>query len=183
MTFWTLLKADAARQCLFAGREAAQMSPALLLRVCLSPRFAPVLCFRLASWCAAHQLRPLGKLFSLLNVAVFGLEIGLDCAIGPGLFLPHTSGTVLGARSIGRNAVIYHNVTVGAKVPDLAFRPELRPELGDDVLLGAGCKVLGGIVLGNRVVVGANAVVLQDVPAGCLVAGIPARVRRPAQGE
>jgi serine O-acetyltransferase len=182
MTLVTLLKADVARQHQFLGRGAAQASGALLLKTLLSPRFAPVLLFRLASWCAANHLRPVGKLFSLLNFTVFGLEIGLDCEIGPGLFFPHTSGTVLGARRIGRNAVIYHNVTVGAKVPDLAFKADLRPRLGDDVFLGAGSKVLGSIVLGDGVMVGANAVVVQDVPDGCLVGGIPARVLRSPGG-
>ena len=175
MNLRSLLRADAARQDHFAGRDPRGC---VLLRAFLSPRFAPVLVFRLASWCAGHHLRPAGKALSVLNVVLFGLEIGLDCEIGPGLYFPHTSGTVLGARRIGKDAVIYQNVTVGAKTPDLAFRPGLRPALGDGVLLGAGAKVLGGIRLGDGVVVAANAVVLEDVPDGCLVGGVPGRVLR-----
>ncbi len=174
MTLLALLKADAGRQFHYAGRKVDLVTFGSLLRVCFSPRFVPVLLFRLGSWCASHHLRPIGKTFSLLNFLVFGLEIGLDCPIGPGLYFPHTSGTVIGARCIGANAVIYHNVTIGAKTPDLSYEAGLRPEIGDGAFLGAGCKILGGITLGDSVTVGANSVVLKSVPSGCLVGGIPA---------
>ena len=183
MTFIALLKADAGRHLHFAGRDPGTVSNAGLLGVCLSPRFIPVLLFRLGSWCASHHLRPIGKCFSLLNFVLFGLEIGLDCRIGPGLYFPHTSGTVLGARSIGANAVIYHNVTVGAKIPDLKNIGELRPGIGDDVFLGAGAKILGPITLGDRIVVGANSVVLSSVPADSLVVGIPGKVVETRDGK
>jgi serine O-acetyltransferase len=178
MTFIALLKADAERQYHYAGRKVEQVTLGGLMKTCFSPRFVPVLLFRLGSWCAGHHLRPFGKVLSLLNFLVFGLEIGLDCPIGPGLYFPHTSGTVIGARRIGANAVIYHNVTLGAKVPDLSYEADLRPEVGDDAFLGAGCKILGGISLGDHVTVGANSVVLKSVPSGCLVGGVPAVVLR-----
>lgn len=178
MTFMGVLKADAERQFHFAGRQVDTVTLGMLFKVCLSPRFIPVMLFRIGSWCAGHHLRPLGKIFSLINFLVFGLEIGLDCPIGPGLYFPHTSGTVIGARRIGANAVIYHNVTLGAKAPDLSYEAELRPEVGDGAFLGAGCKILGGITLGDGVTVGANSVVLKSVPSGCLVGGIPAAVIR-----
>lgn len=156
--------------------ESREVDLSQMLRALLSPRLIPVALYRLAYWCGRHRLRPVGKLLSMANMTLFGLEIGLDCEIGPGLFLPHTSGTVIGASRIGANAVIYHNVTVGAKVPDMSYEAGLRPEIGDGVFLGAGCKVLGGIILGDNVTVGANAVVLKSVPSGCLVGGIPAVV-------
>ncbi len=178
MTFNQLLKADVERQLFYTGRQGKAVTFLTMISACLSPRFIPVLLFRLGAWCAQHHLRPVGKLFSLLNFTLFGLEIALDCQIGPGLYFPHTSGTVIGARRIGANAVIYHNVTIGAKVPDLANDGSLRPELGDGVFLGAGCKILGPIALGDGVTVGANAVVLKSFPAGCLVGGIPASLLR-----
>ena len=178
MTFIAVLKADAERQFHYAGQKIDRVTLGSLILVCLSPRFVPVLLFRLGSWCASHHLRPVGKVFSIINFTVFGLEIGLDCPIGPGLYLPHTSGTVIGAREIGANAVIYHNVTLGAKIPDLSYEADLRPVLGDGVFLGAGCKILGGITLGDGVKVGANSVVLKSVPPGCLVGGVPALVIR-----
>jgi serine O-acetyltransferase len=171
-----LLKADAARQLHFAGEKGAQVGTLRLLRMLPSPRFVPVVLYRLSHWCGGHRLRPVGKIFSLMNFVIFGLEIGVDCEIGPGLYFPHTSGTVIGAQRIGANAVIYHNVTLGAKEPDLAYDPGKRPEVGDDVFLGSGAKILGGISLGHRSVVGANSVVLHSVPEGAVVAGIPAKI-------
>jgi serine O-acetyltransferase len=170
-----LLKADAARQLHFSGVIGVSVGTLRLLAMLPSPRFVPVVLFRLSHWCARHRLRPAGRVFSLVNFVMFGLEIGMDCEIGPGLYFPHTSGTVIGAQRIGANAVIYHNVTLGAKTPDLAFDPRMRPDIGDDVFLGSGAKILGGITIGHRAVVAANAVVVHSVPEGVVVAGIPAK--------
>ena len=172
------LRADVARQHHFLGHpiDPEEVGIGAVARAFFSPRFMPVALFRLGHACASHHMRPIGKVFSLLNFVLFGLEIGVDCKIGPGLYFPHTSGTVLGAHSIGSNAVIYHNVTVGAKVPDLAFNGSVRPRIGDNVFLGAGAKVLGPVRVGDDVVVAANCVVVKDVPAGSLVAGVPGRI-------
>jgi serine O-acetyltransferase len=97
------------------------------------------------------------------------------CEIGPGVFFAHTSGSVIGAVKIGANAIIYQGVTIGARKMGLGFDPASRPEVGDNVVLGAGCKILGGIVIGNNVIVGANSVVVRSVPPNRTVAGIPAR--------
>lgn len=175
MSLLGLLRADVARQHHFLGSKRTQFSNVDVLKALLSPRFVPVVHYRLAFWCTKHHLRPFGKLFSLLNFVLFGLEIGLDCEIGPGLYFPHTSGTVIGARRIGANAVIYHNVTIGAKTPDLSYDTNLRPEIGNDVFLGAGAKLLGPIVLADGVVVAANCVVVHSVPAHSLVTGIPGK--------
>lgn len=178
MRLLAVLRRDAARNLHFLGRPSAEVGTLDLFKMMFSPRFIPVLLLRLAHWFAVHHLRPVGKLFSLFNFVIFGLEVGLDCEIGPGLYLPHTSGTVLGAIWIGENAVIYQNVTLGAKTPDLEFKADLRPRIGDRALLGAGCKVLGGITLGDDVTVGANSVVVKPVPSGCLVVGVPAVIVR-----
>lgn len=142
----------------------------------LSPRFAPVLLYRLAYACQRRRLSPLAKVFSLLNFMFFGIEIAVACKIGPGLFFPHTQGTVIGAYSIGSNAIIYQGVTVGARDLDFTYDEDHRPVLGDGVMLGAGAKVLGGIRLGNGVTVGANSVLLMSVPDQAVVGGIPAKI-------
>ncbi len=117
----------------------------------------------------------LPKVFTYLNIILFGLEVTPHCDIGPGLFFPHTSGTVVGASKLGRNVTIFQGVTLGAKELDMAFDSSLRPTVGDYVTLGAGCKILGGIHLGDHVTVGANSVVLDSVDSNVTVVGIPAR--------
>ena len=142
----------------------------------LSPRMLPVLLVRVASFATGAHMAPLGRAASALNCAVFGIEVALRCRIGPGLYLPHTHGTVIGAVEIGTNVSIYQGVTLGARDLDVTFAPSHRPTIGDDVLLGAGAVVLGGVRVGNGAVVGANTVVMDDVPAGCLAVGVPARI-------
>lgn len=142
----------------------------------LSPRFVPVLLYRLAYTCQRYRLSPLAKLFSLINFMFFGIEIAVACKIGPGLFFPHTQGTVIGAYSIGCNAIIYQGVTVGARDLNFTYDELHRPVLGDGVMIGAGAKVLGGICLGDGVTVAANAVVLMSLPAHCVAGGIPAKI-------
>ncbi|MFM0505056.1 serine O-acetyltransferase [Paraburkholderia caffeinilytica] len=117
-------------------------------------------------------------MFSLLNFVLLGLEVAPQIRIGPGLFFPHTRGTVIGARSIGANATIFQQVTVGASELDMHFNPDLRPVIGDEVTLGAGAKILGSIEIGCRVIVGANSVVVKDVPSDTVCAGVPAKIVR-----
>jgi len=169
----TLLKADAARHSELLGtplRHGARLWIGML-----APRFAPVLLYRLAYACSAAGWQGLGRLISMVNFVIFGIEIALNCKIGPGLFFPHTQGTVLGAMSIGSNATIYQGVTIGAKGLDFSYTHEHRPVIGDCVVIGAGAKVLGGVSLGNNTVVGANAVVITSFTEGTTVAGIPAK--------
>lgn len=142
----------------------------------LSPRFAPVLLCRLAHGLYLKGLSPLAKVVSLVNFFLFGIEIAVRCPIGPGLFFPHTQGTVIGAWSIGANATIFQGVTLGALELDFSYVEEGRPSVGDDVTIGSGVKVLGGVRLENGVRIGANSVVLDSIPAGSLAVGAPARV-------
>ena len=111
----------------------------------------------------------------MANFHLFGIEISPRCTIGDGLYLPHTHGTVIGAWSIGKNAVIYQGVTIGAKNLSLEYSESVRPVLGNNVLVGAGAKVIGGIRLEDNTTVGANSVVTKDVLVGTTVVGIPAR--------
>src|SRR3954451_21498697 len=92
--------------------------------------------------------------------------------IGPGLFMQHGYATSIGAYSIGRNCSVNQLVVIG-------WTDRTRgPILGDNVSIKAGAKVLGPITIGDNVTVGANAVVTKDVPANCVVAGVPARIIR-----
>jgi len=141
-----------------------------------SPRFAPVSLVRQAHALHRRGWPRLAKLVQLVNFVVFGLEVPATLEIGAGLVLPHTQGTVLGGASIGANVTIFHQVTLGASTLDVAYTLSLRPIVEDGATLSAGAKVLGPVRLGRGCVVGANAVVLADVPAGCLAVGVPARI-------
>lgn len=91
-------------------------------------------------------------------------------SIGPGLYVQHGFATIVAAQSVGRNVWINQQVTVGYS------NDSESPKIGDNVKILAGAKVIGGITIGDNVVIGANAVVLRDVPANCVVVGVPARI-------
>jgi serine O-acetyltransferase len=98
----------------------------------------------------------------------------LACSdIGPGLFVQHGFATIVAAARVGANCWINQQVTIGFD------RPGARPVLGDGVSVHAGAKVLGAVTIGDGARIGANAVVLHDVPAGCTAVGVPARILPP----
>ncbi len=177
LSFKDVLRMDLLRQheLFHPGSDLAAEGIRFWLKA-LSPRMLPVLLYRMSYHLQAAGYGILARICSMLNVLLFGIEIATICRIGPGLFFPHTHGTVIGAVSIGKNAVIYQGVTLGAKDLDFTYDATRRPVVGDHVLIGAGAKVLGGITLGNNVSIGANAVVLDSIPDDALAAGIPARI-------
>ena len=149
----------------------------------LSPRFVPVLLFRLAHCFYRLKLGPVAKAVSLLNFFLFGIEIAVRCPIGKGLFLPHTQGTVIGAWQIGENATIFQGVTLGAREVDFSYQESSRPTVGDNVTIGSGAKVLGGLHIGDGARIGANSVVLNSIPCDVLAVGAPAHVVQRRPGE
>ncbi|MEM8861199.1 MAG: hypothetical protein AAGD96_22975 [Chloroflexota bacterium] len=112
---------------------------------------------------------------SIILANVYKIEVASRTRIEGGLMFPHPNDIIIGAISLGRNCTILNSTTLGASVPDPGFDLTLRPEVGDNVTIGAGARVLGGIRLDNGVTVGANAVVLEDVAAMITVAGVPAK--------
>ena len=172
------LIADLQRQYFYEGTPDRPANSIDLLKRLLHPRFTPVLLCRLAHYCSTIRLSPLAKIISLLNFVIFGIEIAVNCEIGAGLYFPHTVGTVIGARKIGQNALIYQGVTIGAKHIDIGFDPSSRPLIGNDVTIGSGAKILGGIEIGNNVSIGANAVVTKSLPDHVVAVGIPAKIIR-----
>jgi serine O-acetyltransferase len=93
----------------------------------LNPRLVPNVLVRLSAFCYRHHLGLLSKLFTMLNIVIFGIEVSPRVSIGGGLFLPHTVGTVIGAESIGENVTIMQGVTLGSKEPDPGFTASIRP--------------------------------------------------------
>ncbi|MBK9080237.1 MAG: serine acetyltransferase [Hyphomicrobium sp.] len=167
-----LLDADWMRLCEFSG---APLRPRRWTDN-FSPRFASVYLVRAAHALNGTRLAPLAKVCSLVNFVVFGIEVPPRLAIGPGLVLPHTQGTVIGAGFIGSNVTIYQQVTLGAKLADFGYDVAKRPHVEDGVIITAGAKILGPVRLGAGCIVGANAVVLSDVPPKAVAVGVPARV-------
>jgi serine O-acetyltransferase len=130
----------------------------------------------LVTWrmrCGARRLRIplLNHLLRRVQTAVFGIELGNDITLGRGVFFVHPVGIVVGGRAqVGDRVRFMGSNTVGTA------RDEGWPTIEDDVVVGSGARVLGSIRVGRGAVIGANAVVLTDVPAGSVVVGIPARV-------
>lgn len=146
----------------------------------LSPRLFPNLMIRLAHRFALWRLAPLARVFSLTVYVLFGIEVAVRCRIGPGLFLPHTQGTVIGADAIGANCTIYQSVTIGARELDMEFSGDRRPIVGNDVVIGSGAKVLGPIKVGDGAKIGSNANVIESLPAGAIALAPASHVRMDA---
>ncbi len=127
----------------------------------------------------AHGLSHLGmpfipRLISHLARFLTGIEIHPGAQIGKGVFIDHGMGVVIGETAIvGDYALIYQGVTLGGTGKEGGKR---HPTLGENVVVGAGAKVLGDIYVGNDVRIGAGSVVLRDVPSDCTVVGVPGRI-------
>ena len=129
---------------------------------------------RVAHFLWRHKLKFAARLVSQTNRFMTGIEIHPGATIGKGFFIDHGMGVVIGETAeIGDNCLLYHGVTLGGVSLEKKKR---HPTLGNDVVIGAGAKVLGAIMLGDNVRVGANAVVLKDVPPNSVVVGNPGRV-------
>ncbi len=114
------------------------------------------------------------RLMSQLSRFFTGIEIHPGARIGPGFFIDHGHGVVIGETAeIGKNVIIFHQVTLGGKGFDSGKR---HPTVGDNVVIGAGATLLGPIVIGNNSTIGAGTVVLTDVPEESVVVGNPGRV-------
>jgi serine O-acetyltransferase len=109
-------------------------------------------------------------LFNKLNVILCRCVIGRGAQFGPGFVLIHSMGVVINSKVRGGERILLeHGVTIGEEKGE-------APLLGDDVFVGAGAKIIGGVTVGSRTKIGANAVVLKDVPDDSTAVGVPARV-------
>ncbi len=128
---------------------------------------------RLAHWLWRKNLRLAGRLVSQFTKTVTAVEIHPGAIIGPGFFIDHGVGVVIGETAeIGADVTIYHGVTLGGTSLEKGKR---HPTLGDRVVVGAGAKLLGAIEIGDDARIGANSVVVQSVPPNSVVVGVPGR--------
>lgn len=136
--------------------------------------FKAVRAHRRASWFYRHNMKFLARMISQHSRKKTGIEIHPAAKIGKGLFIDHGMGVVIGETAeIGDNCTLYQNVTLGGTGKDSGKR---HPTLGDNVLVGAGAKVLGPFKVGDNARVAAGAVVLDEVPPDATAVGVPARV-------
>jgi serine O-acetyltransferase len=135
----------------------------------------------------SHRLwgRPGGRLaarlLSQLTRWLTGVEIHPGAQIGRRFFIDHGMGVVIGETAeVGDDVLLYHGVTLGGRSMK---RVKRHPTVGNNVTIGAGARVLGPVYIGDGVQIGANSVVVKDVPAGAVATGIPATIRFPDKGQ
>lgn len=131
---------------------------------------------RPAHWLYRHHCFFLARLVSQLTRFFTGIEIHPGAVIGHSVFIDHGSGIVIGETAeVGDGCTLYQGVTLGGTGKDTGKR---HPTLGNNVLIGAGTKVLGPVYIGDNARIGAGSVVLKNLPANCTAVGVPAEVVR-----
>ncbi|MBQ1282093.1 MAG: serine O-acetyltransferase [Oscillospiraceae bacterium] len=140
----------------------------------LYPGFHVLISHRIAHWLYEHKRFFLARWVSQVGRSLTGIEIHPGAKIGRGLMIDHGMGIVIGETAeVGDNCTIYHGVTLGGTGHDKGKR---HPTIGNNVLIATGAKVLGPFKVGDNSNIGANAVVLQEVPPNSTVVGVKARV-------
>jgi serine O-acetyltransferase len=129
---------------------------------------------RIAHWLWNHNLKLLARLISHFSRWLTGIEIHPGAKIGRRFFIDHGMGVVIGETAeIGDDVTIYHQVTLGGTSTKKGKR---HPTVGNNVVIGAGAKILGPVKIGDNCKIGANSVVIKDVPPNSTVVGIPGKV-------
>jgi len=129
---------------------------------------------RLAHWFWMRRFLFVGRFISHVNRFLTGIEIHPAARLGPGLFIDHGMGVVIGETTeVGENVTIYQGVTLGGTSLE---RKKRHPTIGDNVVIGAGAKILGPFTVGNNSKIGSSSVVVNEVPPNSVVVGVPGRV-------
>ena len=145
------------------------------------PGFHALMFYRIANWLWLHRFYFLGRLISHIGRFFTGIEIHPGAKIGRKFFVDHGMGVVIGETSeIGDNVTIYHGVTLGGTTWKKVKR---HPTIGNNVVIGVGAKVLGPIKIGDNSKIGANSVVVNEIPPNSIVVGIPGKVVFRVEGD
>jgi serine O-acetyltransferase len=160
-------------------RDQDPANPSFLEVVLAYPGFHAALLHRISHWLWRYGLRATARVMSHIARFLTGIEIHPGAKIGKNLFIDHGMGVVIGETAIiGDNVIIYQGVSLGSKGDPVTKGQKRHPTVGDNVIIGAGAKVIGNISLGNNSSVGANSVVTNDVAEHTTVVGIPAHETR-----
>lgn len=166
---FTLIRSDLRRKALWCYQG---QSASAILRVLLTDGTLAMVLYRLMQWSRRWRLAPLEMVFNKLNAICCNCIIGRGAEFGEGFVLIHATGVVInGQVRGGSNVSIEHQVTIGAE-------GRRSPVLGHDVFIGAGAKIIGPVTVDDGAKIGANAVVVADVPEHATAVGVPARVVR-----
>lgn len=169
---WDLFKKDARRWVVpqdIAPPEA--ITPVVLAKLLFrNIPLRAMFFYRLGEWAHKKGIPMLPGMAYRFNYKRYGLEISNYNNVAGGLYIAHVAGTVLMPESIGENCSVVAGVTVGLR------NNNTFPRIGNNVFIGAGARILGGISVGDNAIIGANAVVIKDVPANATVVGVPAKI-------
>jgi serine O-acetyltransferase len=169
MTLFHNLAADIANKAQWCYQSTSARA---IIKTVLTDGTCAMVLYRLMQWSRRWRLVPLEMLFNKVNGVCCQCIIGRGAEFGPGFVLIHSNGVVInGTVRGGKNLHIEHQVTIGAE-------RNQSPRLGDNIFIGAGAKIVGPVTIGDGARIGANAVVVDDVPPHSTVVGIPARVIR-----
>lgn len=139
--------------------------------------FRAVATYRFKNYAYLAKNEPVLQLLMVIDSLINGIDISHRAEIGYGLSIPHAQCIVLGDAIIGNDVKIYQNVTLGASW-DKEKGGRRYPTIGDNVKISAGAKIIGPVSIGKNSIIGANAVVVNDIPEDSIAVGIPAKVIR-----
>lgn len=148
-----------------------------------SPGLHAIWSYRFAHrlWLRGGWAKPVARVVMTVVRSVTGVEIHPGAVIGHRFFIDHGMGVVIGETAeVGDDVMLYHGVTLGGRSLQ---RVKRHPTVGSRVTIGAGARILGPVYIGDDVQIGANSVVVKDVPAGAIATGIPAVIRFPQGHE
>ena len=164
----------AIRQDIRAAKERHPAVPSTLQVIFAYPGVHAIWGHRISHWLWNRGARVAARVFAELTRILTGVEIHPGAILGSGLFIDHATGVVIGETAeVGDDVTIYHGVTLGGSGNDTGKR---HPTIGDRVIIGAGAKVLGAIKIGDDSRIGANAVVVKEVPSSSVVVGVPGQI-------
>jgi len=165
---------DTIRQDIRAVKERDPACRSTLEVITCYPGFHVLFFHRVAHWLWRHNLKLLARVTSQWGRFWTGIEIHPGATIGPGFFIDHGMGVVIGETAeVGENVTMYHGVTLGGT----SWRKEKRhPTIGNNVVIGVGAKILGPFMVGNDSKIGAGSVVVNEVPPNSVVVGVPGRI-------
>ncbi|OBJ03854.1 serine O-acetyltransferase [Mycobacterium sp. 1165196.3] len=165
---------EAIRRDIRAARERDPAVPTTLQVIFAYPGVHAIWGHRVSHWLWNRGAKVAARTFGEITRILTGVEIHPGAVLGPGLFIDHATGVVIGETAeVGEDVTIYHGVTLGGSGRDTGKR---HPTIGDRVTIGAGAKVLGAIKIGDDSRIGANAVVVKEVPSSSVVVGVPGQV-------